>query len=97
MSKKLLPTLIAALFASGSAFGQSDSDPMRIQGTGTVGGIHNSTSATDRAQLDQYQDLGNGVMTNVGIQGRNSTNTRSKPKIKNNTKVTKNITNQVGS
>jgi OOP family OmpA-OmpF porin len=73
MSKKLLPALIAALFAAAPAFGQTDADPMRVQGTGTIGGIHNNTSATDRAQLDLYQDLGNGVMSNVGVQGRNST------------------------
>jgi len=73
MSKKLLPALIAALFAAGPAFGQTDSDPMRVQGTATLGGIHNNTSATDNAQLELYQDLGNGVMSNVGVQGRNST------------------------
>jgi hypothetical protein len=27
----------------------------------------------DNARLDQYQDLGNGVLSNVGVQGRNST------------------------
>ena len=73
MSKRLLSALIASLFAAGPAFGQSDDDPMRVQGTGTLGGIHNNTNATDRAQLDLYQDLGNGVMSNVGVQGRNST------------------------
>src|SRR6185295_1367769 len=73
MSKKLLSTLIASLFAAAPAFGQSADDPMRVQGTATVGGIHNNTSATDNAQLFLYQDLGNGVMTNVGVQGRNST------------------------
>jgi len=72
MSKKALSTLIAALFATAPAFGQTDDDPMRVQGTSTLGGIHNNTSATDRAQLDQYQDLGNGVMSNVGVRGRNS-------------------------
>ena len=46
---------------------------MRVQGTATLGGIHNNTSARDNAQLELYQDLGNGVMSNVGVQGRNST------------------------
>ncbi len=73
MSKKLLSALIASLFAAAPAFGQSADDPMRVQGTATLGGIHNNTSATDNAQLDLYQDLGNGVMSNVGVQGRNST------------------------
>jgi hypothetical protein len=73
MSKKLLPALIASLFAAGAAFGQSADDPMRVQGTGTLGGIYNDTSARDKAQLELYQDLSNGVMSNVGVQGRNST------------------------
>ena len=72
MSKKLLPALIAALFAAGPALGQTDADPMRVQGTGTLGYMYNNTNATDRAQLDLYQDLGNGVRSNVGAQGRNS-------------------------
>src|SRR5262245_58857345 len=74
MSKKLLSSLIASLFAAAPAFGQSADDPMRVQGTGTFGGIYNNTSARDRAQLDLYQDLGNGVLSNIGVEGRNSTN-----------------------
>ena len=73
MSKKLLSTLIASFFVSAPAFGQSADDPMRVQGTGTIGGIYNNTSARDNAQLFQYQDLGNGVLSNVGARGRNST------------------------
>ena len=73
MSKKLLSSLIASLVAAAPAFGQSADDPMRVQGTGTLGGIYNNTSARDNAQLDLYQDLGNGVLSNVGVQGRNST------------------------
>ena len=73
MSKRLLSTLIASLFVAGPAFGQSADDPMRVQGTGTLGGIHNNTNARDNAQLDLYQDLSNGVMSNVGAQGRSST------------------------
>ena len=73
MSKKLLSTLIASLFAAAPAFGQSADDPMRVQGTGTIGGIHNNSNATDTAKLDEYQDLGNGALSNVGVQGRNST------------------------
>ena len=73
MSKKLLSALIASLFAAAPAFGQSADDPMRVQGTATIGGIHNNSSARDTATLDQYQDLGNGALSNVGVQGRNST------------------------
>ncbi len=72
MSKKLLSAVLASLFAVAPAFGQSADDPMRVQGSATLGGIHNNTSATDTYRLNEYQDLGNGVMSNVGVQGRNS-------------------------
>ena len=38
MSKKLLSTLIASLFAAAPALAQSD-DPIRVEGTATLGGI----------------------------------------------------------
>src|SRR5262245_2692130 len=72
MSKKLLATLIASLFAATPVFAQSDDDPMRVQGTATLGGLHNNTSARDTAKLFEYQDLDNGALSNVGVQGRNS-------------------------
>ena len=65
MSKKLLSTLIASLFAAAPALGQSADDPMRVQGTGTIGIIHNNSNASDTAKLDEYQDLGNGALSNV--------------------------------
>ena len=61
MSKKLLSTLIASLFAAVPAFAQSD-DPMRVQGSATFGGIYNRQNADDTAKLEEYQDLGNGVL-----------------------------------
>ncbi|MFO1317649.1 MAG: MtrB/PioB family outer membrane beta-barrel protein, partial [Burkholderiales bacterium] len=73
MTKKLLSTLIASLFVAAPAFGQSADDPMRVQGTATLGGIYNNSSVRDNAQLNLYQDLGNGALSNVGVQGRNST------------------------
>ncbi len=72
MSKKLLSTLIASLFAAAPAFAQSDDDPMRVQGTATLEGLYNNTDARDTARLFEYQDLGNGALSNVGVQGRNS-------------------------
>jgi hypothetical protein len=72
MRKTLLSTLIAGLFAAAPVFAQSDDDPMRVQGTATLGGIYNNTSARDTAKLEEYQDLGNGALSNVGVQGRNS-------------------------
>ena len=73
MTKKLVSSVIAGLFAAAPAYAQDSSDPMRVEGTGTLGGIYNRTNAFDRAQLDLYQDLSNGVLSNVGVQGRNRT------------------------
>jgi hypothetical protein len=74
MSKKLLSTLIASLFVAGPALAQSDDDPMRVQGTATLGGHlqqHQRQDSTSSRNL--YQDLSNGALSNVGIRGRNST------------------------
>ena len=72
MSKKLFSTVIAGLFAVSPVFAQSADDPMRVEGTATLGGLYNNTNARDSAQLDLYQDLGNGALSNVGVRGRNS-------------------------
>ena len=45
MSKKLLSTLIASLFAAAPAFGQSADDPMRVQGTGNASAASTTTRA----------------------------------------------------
>jgi OOP family OmpA-OmpF porin len=74
MGKKLLSTLIASLFAAAPAFAQSDEDPLRIEGSGTFGGIYNRQNANDKAKLQEYQDLGNGALSNISARGRNSTN-----------------------
>ncbi len=73
MSKKLLSTLIASLFVATPAFAQTADDPMRVEGSATIGGIYNNTNAKDAAQLEQYQDLNSGALSNVGARGRNST------------------------
>ncbi len=72
MSKKLLSTLIASLFAAAPALAQT-SDPIRVEGSATFGGIYNNTSAQDLAKLQEYQDLGNGALSSVFVRGRNST------------------------
>ena len=71
MSKTLLSTLIASLFVAAPALAQSD-DPMRVEGTATIGGIYNNQNASDSAKLEEYQDLGNGVLSSFGAQGRSS-------------------------
>ena len=73
MCRKTVYCLIAGLFAAAPVFAQDAADPMRVEGTATLGGIYNNTSAFDRAQLDLYQDLRNGALSSVGAQGRNST------------------------
>jgi hypothetical protein len=73
MTKKLVASLVAGLFAAAPAYAQDTTDPMRVEGSATIGGIYNDTSAFDRAQLDLYQDLSNGALSNVGVQGRNRT------------------------
>ena len=67
MTKKLLSTLIASLFAAAPALAQSDDDPMRVEGSATLGGIYNNQNAKDTAKLEEYQDLGNGALSNVGV------------------------------
>ena len=49
MRKKLLSALIAGLFATTPAFGQSSDDPIRVQGSVSIGGIYNNQSAQDTA------------------------------------------------
>jgi len=51
MTKKLLSTVIASLFAAAPAFAQSDNDPMRVEGSVTLGGIYNNQNAADAAKL----------------------------------------------
>ena len=72
MSKKLLSTLIASLFAAAPALAQSN-DPMRVEGSATLGGIYNDQNVQDSTKLEEYQDLRNGVMSNAAVRGRNST------------------------
>src|SRR5215831_3249937 len=77
MTRKLVATLIASLFAAAPALAQTTQgaeDQLRIEGGGTIGGIYNRQSGDDKAKLQEYQDLGNGALSNVWARGRNSTN-----------------------
>ena len=73
MSKKLLSTLIASLFATAPALAQSG-DPLRVEGSATFGIFYNNQSANDAAKLQEYQDLNNGALSSISARGRNSTN-----------------------
>ena len=46
---------------------------MRVEGSATLGGIYNNANVQDTAKLQEYQDLSNGALSNVGVRGRNST------------------------
>src|SRR4051794_1221607 len=72
MSKKrLLSTLIAGLFASGSAFAADAPEQFIAEGAVSAGYLNNSTSGDGNpAKLKEYQDLSNGVISNVFVRGR---------------------------
>jgi hypothetical protein len=72
MRRKILGSVVAGLFAATPAFAQTDADPFRVEGSATIGYLNNNSSAFDRASLDLYQDLSNGVLSNFGLRGRNS-------------------------
>jgi MtrB/PioB family decaheme-associated outer membrane protein len=68
MNKRLLPALIASGLVSGPVFADAE---WFVEGSGTVGPIYNSTSSTkDASKLEEYRDLGNGVLSNVFVRGR---------------------------
>src|SRR5512137_1859632 len=71
-SKKQLSVLIASLFAVTPAMAQSDD--FRAQGSVSVGGIYVDTKSdnTDLSKLNEYQDLSNGLLSNIELKGRNS-------------------------
>ena len=69
MTKRLLATLIAPLLVAAPALGQSGD--WYVEGSATVGPIYNSTNDTkDASKLQEYRDLGNGVLSNVFVRGR---------------------------
>ncbi len=72
MNKKQLSILIAALFVAAPVLAQSGDDPFRATGSITAGGIVTDTSGRDTSKFDEYQDLSNGMLSNIGVTGRNS-------------------------
>lgn len=72
MSKRQLSILIASLFAAAPALAQT-SDPFLSTGQVTAGGIWSDASGTnDESKFGEYRDLSNGLLSNIGITGRNS-------------------------
>jgi len=68
MTKRLLPILIAGLFVATPVLGQ-DTD-WKVEGSATLGAIHDSTSSMDRSKQEEFRDLGNGVLSDVFVRGR---------------------------
>jgi len=72
MKKNQLSALISVLFVAAPAFAQSDDGPFRATGQVTAGGIVTDTNSKDPSKFEQYQDLNNGMLSNIGIFGRNN-------------------------
>ena len=72
MTKKLISSLIAALFAPRPALPRAATIRCGSKARGRVGYINNDSNALTRRKLEQYQDLSNGVLSNIGVQGRSS-------------------------
>ena len=72
MSKRQLSILIASLFAAAPVLAQG-TDPFLSRGQVTAGGIWTDTSGTtDTSKFTEYQDLSNGMLSNIGVTGRNA-------------------------
>jgi hypothetical protein len=72
MNKRQLSILIASLFVAAPALAQSD--PFVSTGSVTAGGITDVNKGNrDSSKFEEYQDLGNGMLSNIGFTGRNST------------------------
>jgi hypothetical protein len=72
MRRRNLHPLYAALLAAMPAFAQTAEEPFVSKGQATVGGIVTDTSGKDLSKFMEYQDLRNGVLSNIGIVGRDS-------------------------
>jgi MtrB/PioB family decaheme-associated outer membrane protein len=69
MNKKLICILVSNLFAVAPAF--AEGDDFRIFGTFGLGGITvDDHNAADASKLNEYRDLGNGVLANFDVRGR---------------------------
>lgn len=74
MKSKLIPILIANLFAASSAAAADGDDTVNYFGLVGVGGLITNESAgtRDAAKLNEYRDLENGAIVNFDIKGRSS-------------------------
>ena len=73
MKRRQLAALIPTLSVAMPVFAQAtEDDPFRFTGEATVGYIGTDTSGKDLSKFEQYQDLNDGVLSNIGFVGRNS-------------------------
>jgi MtrB/PioB family decaheme-associated outer membrane protein len=84
MTKKTIAILVSSLFASGSALAQmqapasapapAPADQWTTQGSVSLGGIGSSESGQDKAKLQEYRDLSDGVLGGFDLRARNGLN-----------------------
>jgi MtrB/PioB family decaheme-associated outer membrane protein len=70
--RRNLHPLCAALMIAVPAFAQTVDEPFVSAGQVTVGGIATDTSGKDLSKFMEYKDLSNGVLSNIGIVGRDN-------------------------
>jgi predicted CXXCH cytochrome family protein len=70
VKRKTLATLVGSLCVAGAA-GAQTVNPWLIESSVTAGAIVNDESGRDTSQIQKYQDLNNGVLSNILFRGRN--------------------------
>ncbi len=71
MKPRILPLLLAGLFAPAAALADDPPAPWISEGSVTVGGIGTNKSGSDPSKVEEYQDLSSGILSNVFSRGRN--------------------------
>ena len=71
MQRKLLSTLIAGLFVAAPVAAQNLGTQWVSQGAISLGGIFVDDKTDDGSKLEQYRDLGDGVLSSILYRGRN--------------------------
>src|SRR4051794_31827401 len=75
MSKKLLPRLIASLFAAAPVLAADPPEQFLAEGEVSLGPITSHTTNTlNRAKLEEYRDLSNGALSEILLRGRGGNN-----------------------
>jgi MtrB/PioB family decaheme-associated outer membrane protein len=70
MKPRILPLLLAGLFAPGWVLADDTPAPWLSEGAGTVGGIGSNKSGRDPSKVEEYQDLSSGALSSVLARGR---------------------------